>query len=528
MALCLRGPFSEPESARLRIAAAHAPAGPPAGPGKRESSWRSRPAAVLFFALAAGFAFGQSHAAADEELPRLLKQFTEAYSLVEQNAADPVIPEQAFYAGAIPGLLRTLDPFSAFLDPEQFRSLKDMQQSVQKGFGSVVSLAPGRVVVLQTLPGTPSARAGLAAGDEIIEINGYRIDRLELEQLVELLRESRQRQAQLKIRRPGLATLMTFTLTPVELAQPSVSRAFHLRPGVGYIKIESFDEGTGGEVHKAIEKLGGAQLRGLVIDLRENPGGVLPAAIETASLFLKPGCLILTVRGRSGPGEEIKVPDNAKPFGFPLAVIINGKSASASEIVAGALQDHDRATIVGEASFGKGLVQRVFELSENSGLALTTALYFTPSGRCIQRPLSQLKSTPGNGAGFHTDAGREVKGGGGITPDVIVSPEGLTPFRAALEASSSFLSFAQRYTAEHHNLPGDFDVTPELLDDFQAYLSERQIRPTVAEWSANREFIRIRLKTEIYNLAFGVEKGDEIDAQRDVQIQSAVQALGLR
>ncbi len=461
----------------------------------------------------------------------LLKQFTTAYHLIEENSAEPVIPEQAFYAGAIPGLLRSLDPFSSFLDPDQFRSLKDMQQSVQKGFGSVVSIAPGRVVILQTLPGTPSARAGLSAGDEIVEINGYRIDRLELEQLVELLRQSRQQQAQLMIRRPGVATLMSFVLTPAELASPSVSRAFFLRPGVGYIKIESFDEGTPEELRKALDKLGGPKLRGLVLDLRENPGGLLPAAIETAGLFLKPGQVILTIRGRSGQAEEIKVPEEAQPFQFPLAAIINGKSASAAEIVAGALQDHDRAEIVGEPSFGKGLVQRVFELSETTGLALTTALYFTPSGRSIQRPLSQLKNTgaaANSAGGYRTGRGRKVEGGGGIVPDIAVTPEGLTPLRMALEGSSSFLSFAQRYTSEHRDIPPDFEVTPELLDEFRLFLSEHQIRPSLSEWSANRDFIRIRLKTEIFNLAFGVEKGDEIDAQRDAQIQRAVAALGLR
>jgi carboxyl-terminal processing protease len=452
----------------------------------------------------------------DEELAQLARQIADVYHAVEQNYADPVVPEQVFYGGAIPGLIGSLDPFSAFLDPDQFRSLKDMQQSVQKGFGSVVSLAPGRVVVLQTLPGTPSARAGLSAGDEIVEINGYRIDRLELEHLVELLRQSRQRQAQLLIRRPGVATLMSFTLIPAELASPSVSRAFFLRPGVGYIKIESFDDGTAAEFGKALDQLGAPKLQGLVLDLRDNPGGVMPSALEIAARFLKPGQPILTVRGRSGPPEEVKVPDGSKPLDTPLAVLVNGKTASASEIVAGAWQDHKRAVIVGEPTFGKGLVQRVFDLSESTGLALTTAYYFTPNGRSIQRPVSAL----------HTP--QAAPGQGGITPDEVVPPENITPFRAVLEGTSSFLKFAQEYHRKHPNLPDGFEVSPELLDEFQHFLSERQIRPGVAEWSSNREWIRIRLKTEIYNLAFGVEKGDEIDAQRDVQIQRALQVLRSR
>ncbi len=451
-----------------------------------------------------------------DELSRFLKEFTAIYSVIEENFADFIVPEQAFYGGAIPGLLRALDPFSAFLDPDQFKSLQEMQQSVEKGFGSVVSLAPGRVVVLQTLPGTPSARAGLAPGDEIVEVNGYRLDRLELEQLIELLRQSRQAEAQLKVRRPGLATLMPFTLTPAELASPSVSRAFFLRPGVGYVKVESFEQKTVDDLRKAIEDLGGAKLKGLVLDFRGNPGGLLPVAVEMASLFLQPGQLIAAVRGRSGSSEELKVPDNNKPLTLPLAVILNGKSASATEIVAGALQHYRRAKIVGEPSFGKGLVQRVFPLPENTGLALTTALYFTPGGRSIQRPLAQLQKTLGAGGD-----------GGGIPPDVAVEPEALNPFRAVLEASSSFLSFAQQYTAGR-KIAADFDVTPALLDEFQLFLSERRIRPSVSEWSANRDYIRNRLKQEIYNLTLGVAKGDEIEAQRDAQIQAAVRALGLR
>ena len=463
----------------------------------------------------------------EAEFARLLRQFTQAYRAVEENYADPISPEQAFYGGVIPGLLHSLDPFSAFLDPEQFRSLKDMQESVQKGFGSVVSLAPGRVIVLQTLPGTPSARAGLSAGDEIVEVNGYRLDRLEIEQLVALLGQSRQQQAQLLVRRPGLATLMPFLLVPAEFASPSVSRAFLLRPAIGYIKVESFEEKTPEEMHAALEKLGGKDLKGLVLDLRDNPGGVLPAALEIAAMFLKPGQVILSIRGRSGPSEEIKVPEGVQPYAFPLAVLINGKSASASEIVSGALQDHDRAKILGEPSFGKGLVQRVFDLPESTGLALTTALYFTPSGRSIQKPLPTLQKSLGEhqGAGYQTDAGRALRSAGGITPDEVIHPAGLNPLQVAVEASASVLNFARNYVAANPKIPENFEVAPELLDDFQQFLSARQIRPTVSEWSANREYFRNRLKTEIFNLALGVAKGDEIEAQRDPQTQAALRVL---
>src|SRR5512138_1779730 len=240
---------------------------------------------------------------AADDIDRQVKSLIQAYSIVEQNAADPVSSEQAFYQGAIPGLLKTLDPHSVFFDPGQFEQLKQMERSEQKGFGSVVSVLPGRVIVLQTLPGTPSAKSGLSPGDEIVGINGIRLDRLEIEQLVQLLTESRQRQVRLDVRRPGNARLIPLLLTPEDVEASSVDRAFLLRPGVGFIRVTSFDVQTGKQIKDAIEKLGGANLRGLVLDLRNNPGGVLDAAVETSSLFLQPGQKIVSVKGRSVGGD---------------------------------------------------------------------------------------------------------------------------------------------------------------------------------------------------------------------------------
>jgi len=464
-------------------------------------------------------------------MPEQMKRVIDAYSIVEQNAADPITSEKAFYQGAIPGLLRKLDPHSVFFDPGQFEQLKKLETSTQKGFGSVVSLLPGRVIVLQTLPGTPSQKSGLAPGDEMVGINGYDVSRLDVDQLVGLLTQSRQQQARLDVRRPGTARLMQFVLTPEEMQAPSVDRRYFLAAGIGYVRVASFDEKTGDQIKEAIEKLGGDHLKGLVLDLRGNPGGLLTAAVQTAALFLRPGQKLVTVRGRNVPEKTEVVPEGAKPYAFKLAILINEKTASASEIVSGAMQDHDRATILGVASFGKGLVQSVFPMSENTGLALTTALYYTPSGRSIQKPLDaeqfELGATtahPNKVQEFRTDRGRQVTGGGGIIPDRLAVPPVMTRLRAALDASGSFTTYATSYLSGH-KVTEDFEITGELLDDFQSFLAQRGIQPGVSEWSMEREFVRNRLKTEIFNQAFGVEKGDEVEAQRDPVILQALEIL---
>jgi carboxyl-terminal processing protease len=468
---------------------------------------------------------------AADDLDSQLKAVIGAYSVLRQNAADPVSSEQAFYQGAIPGLLRKLDPHSVFFDPGQFEQLKRMETSTQKGFGSVVSLLPGRIIVLQTLPGTPSAKAGLAPGDDILAINGYVVSQLDIEQLTQLLTQSRQQQVQLDVRHSDHSAVTRIVMSPEEMQTPSVERAFFVGAGIGYIRVSSFDVNTATELKQAIEKLGGDRLAGLVLDLRNNPGGIVASALETASLFLNPGTKIVTVRGRNVPETSQSVPSIAKPYGFKLAILINGKSASASEIVTGAMQDHDRATVLGEPSYGKGLVQSVFPLSDGTGLALTTALYYTPSGRSIQKPLAAqfelggVTAHPNQQTQFHTDKGRIVTGGGGIQPDIVVYPPAMNRLRAVLDASASFTNFATEYLRTH-KVTEDFEATPDVIREFQVFLSARGIQPGVAEWSVEQDFMANRIKTEIFNQAFGVEKGDEVEAQRDPVILKAIEALG--
>ena len=475
------------------------------------------PALLLLFA-----------ASALSDLEVEVKRFAGVYSVVEQNAADPVNPSVAFYSGAIPGLLRRLDPYSVFFNPDQFRQLEELGKSTQIGFGTVVSVMPGRVIVLQTLPGAPSARSGMGPGDEILAVNNIRLDLLDQEQLIGLLDQSRRREVTLIVRRAGGSSLLQIHMSPEEVDAPSVDLLFFLKAGVGYIRIKSFEAETGTLLRDAIEKLGGEHLKALVLDLRDNTGGLVPSALDTASLFLPPETKLVSIRGREKELEEINVPETARNYKFPVAVLINEGTASASEIVAGALQDNNRGVIVGTPSYGKGLVQGVFPLSQGTGLALTTAFYYTPSGRSIQKPLEggQLEGAAKKER-ERVASSKPSTQGGGIHPDHAVYPAPQSRLHIVLEASASFTSFATQVLPKIAPVEEDFEITAALLDEFQTYLALRSIQPGVAEWSLDREWLSSRLKQEILNQALGVDKGDEVQIQRDPQVLKALDVLTL-
>lgn len=473
--------------------------------------------------LAAGFcaaiAWAQPAAPDDPaaELAPLVKKFVDVLTLVREHASDPITLEPAMNQGALPGALRQLDPHSIYFDPDQFRQLQEMEQSVQRGFGTIVSILPGRVVILQTQNGSPAARAGLSPGDEILAINGYVLAQLDTEQLIGLLGQARQQKVKLDVRRQNTPRLLEFMLSPETMNAPSVDRVFALEPGIGYLRVSSFEKNTGAEVQAGIEKLGGRQLRGLVLDLRNNGGGVLQAALEAASLFLKPGQTIISVRGRSKKTEQIDVPAKANPYLFPVVVLVNEKSASASEVLASALQDHGRAAIVGEPTFGKGLVQSVFPLHGGTGLALTVALYYSPKGRSIQRPLrnNQLAGAT------------QQQAAGGIIPDIVARPEASNRLRMVLEGTASFTAFATEFV-RGKTVERGFRISGPVLDEYRSWLAARNIQPAVREWTADLGWIRSRLEQEIVTLGLGVEQGDEIELARDPAVIRAIEEIRRR
>lgn len=443
-----------------------------------------------------------------------VRRFTQVFALIENNAAEPINAGPAFESGVLPAMLRKLDPHSVFFNKDQFEQLREMETSTRKGFGSIVSILPGRVIVLQTMPASPSERAGLNPGDEIIAINNVALSRFDTEQMVEYLTYTRQKDALLSVRRQNFPRPLEFVLSPTTLNAPTVERAFLLEPGYGYIRVGSFEEKTGRDLKNAIEKIGGSKLNGLVLDLRNNPGGVFASALETAALFLPSGTRITSVRGRSKKEENIEVPDGNQPYTFPLTVLINEKSASGSEVVAGALQDHNRATIIGLPSYGKGLVQSVFPISGGNGLALTTAYYYTPKGRSIQRRYEGSQIDP-----------KLNDAKAGIQPDLPQDPERPTRLRIFLDSNGLITAYATEWVVLNPKPQTGFVMPRAVLDLFQRWLSERNVQPTLAEWSIDRDWVQNRLEQEIVNLSLGVEAGDEIEARRDLQIRRALAEL---
>jgi carboxyl-terminal processing protease len=453
--------------------------------------------------------------------------FARVFGAIEESYVDPIDPEQTIFNGAIRGMLAKLDPFSAFFDRDQFEMLKEQARGQALGFGSILYVQTGKVVVLQTAQGSPSGRAGLGPGDEIVEVNGTRINRLDFQSLVELLQRSRSQPVRLGVIHPGRVVSQDYELKPAEVALPTIDKAFVLRSGIGYVHISGFEQKTPQEVIDAIGRLGGSDpegLKGLLLDLRDNHGGIVDSAVATASLFLKPDVVVLTVRDRARTRKTYRTAPMPSHFDVPLVVLVNGETASAAELLTAALQDHDRALIAGQPTYGKGVVESVIGLSESTGLALTTGQYFTPSGRSIQRPLPDTMLAVADSSetiAFHTDDGRSVSAEGGITPDVSIPPRPLDPWVTFLNQRGVFTTFASDYLSLHGKLDRSFEPDKKTLGEFKDFLTREGISAPDEYWGADQDYLRLRIKAEIMTLVYGLALGDEIETQNDPQVEEA-------
>lgn len=505
------------------------------------------PGVIIFFAVLGGVVgpsmSGSTAAAAqrsEQDIDRSVRTFTKVFSVVEENAAEPVDPGRAIYNGAIPGMLHTLDPHSNFFDPKQFQLLREEQRGQYYGVGMMVRMHRGRVVVVNPFSGSPAYNAGIRPNDIIDQIDGASTEGWDQGKVADRLKGPRGTTVRVTMLRRDVEgqKQLTFNIVRDEIPRKSVADAFYLRPGIAYLHIKQFNENTSEEMRQNLRRLDESNIKGLVLDLRENPGGILNEGVAVSDHFLKKGQVIVSHRGRSSPQRKYEARQGSRGADYPIVVLVNGASASAAEIVAGALQDHDRAWILGEQTFGKGLVQTVYPLSEDTGLALTTAKYYTPSGRLIQRDYSKISfydyysRKNGDAKDLEdvrmTDSGRTVYGGGGITPDEKVEAAKTTPFQFRVRDSMmAHPMFAAKYFAGHPLTIGeDFAVTDAMVDEFRQFLKDDKIEATDEEFSTNRAATKIDLKRAMLTYALGDEKSDTLMVREDPIVLAAIEAMG--
>lgn len=499
---------------------------------------------ATIFLAACGFAGSllggrvAAQSASDETTLRdAMKSFTEVYGLVEQNYANKMTTDQvdkAIYDGAIPGMLHVLDPHSNFYDPKAYAQMREDQRGHYYGVGMHIQMVfpSNKVVVVSPIEGSPAYKAGIKPGDIISGVDGKPTDGMDTTAVASMLKGPRGTKVSVTMTREGAGKL-TFDLVRDEIPQPSVDIAFMIRPGIGYIHITNEMETTSREVQDALDKFGPG-LNGLLIDLRGNPGGLLNEAVEVCDKFLQKGQVVVSQRGRAFPDQVYRAPSGSDAK-YPVVILVNRNTASAAEIISGALQDHDRALIVGETTFGKGLVQTVFPIAENSGLALTTYHYYTPSGRLIQRNYNGISlydyyyvrddAAPANATNKevkYTDSGRVVYGGGGITPDEKIPEIKLNHFEDEMLArGDQFFYFATHYVS-NHTVSRDLVVDDALLGQFKDFLRQQKIDYTDKDFADNIDWVKAKIKSELFISQFGESTGDRVMTEWDPQIAKAL------
>ena len=481
---------------------------------------------------------GAQSAQDESQLRDSLKAFTNVYALVEQNYAEPINGDKAdtvIYDGAIPGMLRTLDPHSSFYDPKAYAKMREDQHGRYYGVGMTIVQQQNKIVVVYPTENTPSFRAGIHPGDTIASVDGKATEGMTSDTVAKLLKGPKGTHVTLTTIRDGQSKPLTFDLVRDEIPHPSVDLKYEIRPGVGYIHLTNFQETTAKEIEDAVDSFG--DLKGLVFDLRGNPGGLLSQAVEVCDHLLAKGQNIVSQRGRAYPDQVYTATHGNQGHTFPIVVIVNRNSASAAEIVSGALQDHDRALIVGETTFGKGLVQTVYNLSDNTGLALTTYHYYTPSGRLIQRDYNGLSlydyynhgnALPADSTNKEvkmTDAGRTVYGGGGITPDEKIEAPKSNPFMDSLLIHDVFFHFAPHYLGGGKTVGEDFKVDDAVLTDFKQFLTSQNIEWKNEDFNGPMDWIKANIKSKILQVQFGHLQDLRTLADWDPMIQKAVTYL---
>ena len=529
--------------------------------------YRSLSAVVSAIAVCAlvGGLLGRRLVAADDKVPDHYKAFTAALGAIESSYVEKIDSDRLVY-GAVRGMLSTLDPHSSFYDPREYARMRERQEGHYYGIGIEISQTDEGVVAQKIFEGSPSAKAGMRQGDFLARIGGEDTKGWNCatpvdctERAMKKLRGARGTPVQISLRRRGYKELIPIELVRDEINIPTVPAYFMLDQTTGYVQLRDFGEATDRDLHRALKALSSQGMRQLLLDIRNNPGGPLDQAIKVVNEFTPRGKMIVYTRGRiANSDQDYRATDDGEFTSIPIVMMANRSSASASEIVTGALQDHDRAYVVGETTFGKALVQSVYRISGGAGLALTTAHYYTPSGRLIQRPWDAafdeyqtytLKDQDANKPHSpsdlkHTDAGRPVYSGGGIEPDrrVAGAVEGFNPTRLgrALWNSNNggeFGNFATRFDVEgdarvkqtptgRRAVKPNFVVDDQMVADFRELLKQDRVRVNDELFKKDLDFIRAMIRYEIDRALFGVGEAKHHLIEVDPQAKVALTAFG--
>jgi carboxyl-terminal processing protease len=470
-----------------------------------------------------------------------VKSFARVLAVVERNYADPVDVDKSIYDGAIPGMLHALDPHSNFFDPTSFAKFREDQQGKYYGVGMQVAQRANQVVVVAPFVGSPAFKAGIRPADVILKVGDKTCEGLTTDDVAAMLKGARGTSVHITLGRVGWEKPIEVTVVRDEIAHPAVEYFTLLRPGIGYIRLTTFNnQTTDSDLAAAMSQLDYPKLDGLIIDLRDNGGGLLNQAVGMADMFLDRNELVVSQHGRSSPEQRFYAVHGNQGLGVPLVILANSGTASASEIVAGAVQDHDRGLIVGETSFGKGLVQTPFPLPEDTMLLLTSARYYTPSGRSIQRDYKNVSlfdyhynpQRPHSPEVKLTDSGRQVYGEGGITPDVIVAAPKLDGFEQFLERRGVFYplsngvgDFVRFYLGNKPEITRDFVVNDAVIEQFRKYLNDQHFKFTEQDIADNLGWLKLKIKREVFTTVFGLNDGFKIALQGDPQLDKAVDLI---
>jgi carboxyl-terminal processing protease len=466
---------------------------------------------------------------------RSLDTLTEIMDLVQKQSPEPPTARQITHA-TIQGMLHTLDPHSNYMDESEFRMLREEQKGSFFGIGAIIQQHDQGIAIISPMKGGPAERLGVRSGDIIKDIDGTSTDGMTSNAALQKLRGEKGAIVAIAVQRAGVAELIHFSIPRAEVPTNSVYYSFMLNPTTGFILIKDFGETTSEEFERAVVNLKKHGMQQLVLDLRGNGGGILDAAIGICRQLLGPDQLIVSQKGRNGREETpTRTSKGAMLDPFPLVILINRGSASASEIVTGAVQDHDRGLVIGQTSWGKGLVQSVLTINRSRGLALTTARYYTPSGRSIQRdythglddyynPEDEKDAKP-KGAAFKTDLGRTVYGGGGINPDYAIPVNRLNEFMVDLRfRHQAFFRFAV-HEKEHFGIKPGQQADEAVMQRFRTWSLEQKFTVSDKDWDANLGTMQEQISIEMQNVAFGIEAGFKLQCEKDPVILKALEVL---